>query len=260
MVRAASSSSPSAKHITPEHPVKIDSIRPHATVAAGVSVFAWWDPLRGPGSAWDPDGASPDAERPPRNKTRPRHLRVRLFRFDIDRNVASTSGVRDLSLSRFGELQALVVRSQSTFVVAAAAEILARREHSERELRTKLRRKGFDRTACDLAVERLSARGYQSDERFADAWIRASMRGKGRSRQALAARLAEKGLDRTLAERAISRFERDHPGCFEEALARHVDAMAGSGEVPRSGRERDRLFQRLLRKGFSYGELKKFFA
>jgi regulatory protein len=303
VVRAASSSSPSAKHISPDYPVKIDSIRPHASVAAGVSVFAWWDPLRGHGSNRDPAGRSPDFVSPPRNANRPPSDRVRLFRFDIDHalwqrerraagvgnagegqsggeldavdsgdacNVAGetghddgdgearqggTVGLFEGGLTRFGILQDLVHRSEETFVVAAATTILARREHSAVELERKLRRKGFGAAACALAIERLGERGYQSDERFADAWVRSKMHGKGSSRSRLLAGLAQKGVDRAAAQAAVDRYEADHPDCFQAALEAHLGAAKGGSR----GGDRDQVIRRLLRQGFSYGEVRKLF-
>ncbi len=259
-MRAASSSSPSAKHISPDYPVKIDSIRPHASIAAGVSVFAWWDPLRGPGSNWDPAGRAAEFERPPRNKHRPKHQRVRLFRFDIDRTVWRTrSDLREGDLTRFGVLQELVVSSEETFVVAAAADILSRREHSATELRRKLRAKGFGPGACAVAVTRLEDRGYQSDIRFAEMWIRTRMRGKGVSRRALLTTLAEKGVGREVAAAAVAAYEAEHPECFQTALAAHVAALGVDGESLKR-EERQRYMQRLVRKGFDVAEVKKYFA
>jgi regulatory protein len=293
VVRAASSSSPSAKHISPDFPVKIDSIRPHASVAAGVSVFAWWDPLRGHGSNRDSAGRSPDFVSPPRNADRPPSDRVRLFRFDIDLSLwqrekgrsreepageepggeagggegrggdqpageagaDGRAGLFEGGLTRFGVLQDLVRRSEETFVVAAATTILARREHSAAELEGKLRRKGFGPAARALAIERLGERGYQSDERFADAWICSRMRGKGTSRNRLLAGLAGKGIDRAAADAAVLRYEDEHPGCFQAALEAHLRAAAGSSR----GGDRDRTIRRLLRQGFSYGEVRQLF-
>jgi regulatory protein len=185
---------------------------------------------------------------------------VRLFRFDIDRQIWSSRGnLREGDVTRFGVLQELVVVSQETFVVAAAAEMLSRREHSSAELRRKLRAKGFGPAACDVALERLEDRGYQSDERFADMWIRTRMRGKGASRRALLTALAEKGVDREVAHNAVAAYEAEHPDCFEMALQAHIDALpVDPGSMER--REQERYMQRLMRKGFAFSQVKKYFA
>ncbi|MEX2443182.1 MAG: regulatory protein RecX [Alkalispirochaeta sp.] len=226
--------------------------------------------MRGHGSNWDPAGQAAEFERPPRNKERPRGQRVRLFRFDIDRAVWNArsrtvlekedgGGPREGDVTRFGALQNLVEMSQETFVVAAAAEMLSRREHSAVELRRKLRAKGFGPAACGVALGRLEDRGYQSDERFAEMWIRTRMRGKGTSRRALLTALADKGIERETAAAAVAAYEEEHSGCFEAALKAHIDALPVDPETLHPS-QRERYMNRLVRKGFSFGQVKKHFT
>ena len=258
MARAASSNSPSVSIIDPDHPVKIDSVRPHASIAAGVSVFAWYDPLRGPGSAWDTAGESDiPRQKPPRNRDRPPGERVRLFRFDIDRAVWNRHGT-DLENDIYtvmGKLRALAQRSMRTFVTADAAALLARREHSEAELVRKLRRKGYDKESCRFAVDALRERGYQDDRRFADTWVRSAMRGNGKSRSALLAGLAERGVARDTAEEAVSAYEANHPDCFDIALHNALSKMSHDDVANRS-----RVMRRLARAGFPLASIKKHFT
>src|SRR5574337_1280427 len=49
---------------------------------------------------------------------------------------------------------------------------LARREHSREELRTKLRRCGYDGDETSAALDRLGAQRYQDDDRFAEVLLR----------------------------------------------------------------------------------------
>ena len=258
MARAASSSSPSVRIVDPGHPVKVESIRPHASVAAGVSVFTWYDPLRGPGSAWDPfaqSGSSPP--KPPRSRERPRGQRVRLIRFDIDRTVWNGSAT-DLvtgACTTMERLRTLTHQSMRTFVTADAASILARREHSEVELVRKLRRKGYDKEACRYALDALHARGYQDDRRFAAMWVRSAMRGSGKSRRALLAGLAERGVPRDIAEETVAAYESDHPDCFDIAL-NHALSRIPAGVTA----DRERVMRRLVRAGFPLAHIKKHFT
>ncbi len=53
--------------------------------------------------------------------------------------------------------------------LAGATALLARREHGQKELATKLIAKGFAPALAVRAVERLSCEGLQSDRRFAEA-------------------------------------------------------------------------------------------
>ena len=54
---------------------------------------------------------------------------------------------------------------------SAALKMLMRREHSKLELFNKLKLKGYDDEIIDSAIAQLTEQNYQSDERFAEAFI-----------------------------------------------------------------------------------------
>ena len=54
---------------------------------------------------------------------------------------------------------------------SAALKMLMRREHSKLELFSKLQLKGYDDEIIDSAITQLTEQNYQSDERFAEAFI-----------------------------------------------------------------------------------------
>ena len=89
-----------------------------------------------------------------------------------------------------------------------ALNMLARREHSGAELRAKLAAKGFPSDIIDDALSDLNRSGWQSDERFVEAYIRVrGERGYGPVR--IRAELRERGID-------------------DELIAIHLDARDAS--------------------------------
>ncbi|MGB5328473.1 MAG: regulatory protein RecX [Gammaproteobacteria bacterium] len=52
-----------------------------------------------------------------------------------------------------------------------AMDLLARREHSEQELRQKLKTRAYDADAIDEALQALKADRLQSDERFTESYV-----------------------------------------------------------------------------------------
>jgi len=81
-------------------------------------------------------------------------------------------------------------------------DLLARREHSQTELKRKLSKR-FDAQDIDSAVEKLAEEGLQSDERFAASFARERMlRGNGPMR--IEAELRQRGVSAQLIDRAIS--------------------------------------------------------
>jgi regulatory protein len=132
----------------------------------------------------------------------------------------------------------------------AAFRLLAVRARSTRELRQRLRRKGFSPGLIDEVIAYLQANGYQSDEEFARLYARekwtASGWGPVRVRQAL----AEKGIDTGLRERVIDEVY------GSQNLADAILAMArkkweGMKDLPTTTRKR-RLAGFLQRRGYSW--------
>ena len=84
----------------------------------------------------------------------------------------------------------------------AAVRLLARREHSQVELRRKLRTRGHPPDAVERALTRLGEYRYQSDARFAESFVRSRVdRGQGRLK--IVAALRERGIDDAIASELL---------------------------------------------------------
>lgn len=80
-----------------------------------------------------------------------------------------------------------------------AVSLLARREHSSRELRDKLRARSFSAEAVEAALATLRQKDLQSDQRFAEACARSLMdRGYGSLR--VAGELRKRGVAGGIAQ------------------------------------------------------------
>ena len=95
----------------------------------------------------------------------------------------------------------------------AAMNLLARREHSQRELREKLRPRFPDTALVEDVLEMLAAENLQSDERFAESFVRQRLsRGYG------PLRLRQESKQRGLSERDLElAFASVEPDWFELA-------------------------------------------
>ena len=123
----------------------------------------------------------------------------------------------------------------------AALKMLGGRELSERQVRQRLARRGYDEEAIDAAVTRLKTDGSLDDERAARAMAHteASLRKRGRLR--VKRRLEAAGIAPDVAQRATQEIFQavDAATLMEAALQKRL-----------RGRERiagDREFQRLYR-------------
>jgi regulatory protein len=89
--------------------------------------------------------------------------------------------------------------------IARAIGLLARRAHSQSELRRKLRLRGYQPEAIDAAMAGLVKLGYLNDQDFARGLVR--RRGALKGPLALSAELFAKGVSRAEAEIAVAEFD-----------------------------------------------------
>ena len=139
--------------------------------------------------------------------------------------------------------------------LAAGLRLLARRAHSCLELRRKLSRRGYEEDDISDAVARLTELGYLDDASFAAGHVR--RRSVTRGPLALSAELALKGVDRDMAEAALSGFDRPAQLAAATALAgrlaghtpgarrAHLEGPAGYRELLGT------VGAKLVRRGFS---------
>ena len=126
----------------------------------------------------------------------------------------------------------------------AALRLLARREHTFMELQRKLKRKGWPTADAEAMVQELTDAGLQSDERFAEAYVR-SRADKSYGPVRIRAELAERGIDRSLVERAMTELNID----WLAQAAKWYDRRYS--ETPADEpKEKSRRQQALARRGF----------
>ncbi|MBN8726111.1 MAG: regulatory protein RecX [Xanthomonadales bacterium] len=125
-----------------------------------------------------------------------------------------------------------------------ALGLLARREHSARELKAKLAARGSNAGEAKAAVERLQDQQYQSDDRFAGSLAR-QRSGQGYGPRRIAAELKSHGVADAEIRAAIDGLDVDWPALATAQLRRrHGNAPVDTHE------ERARRAAFLLRRGF----------
>ena len=64
------------------------------------------------------------------------------------------------------------INCDSTQIKESCLRLLARREHSQKELLNKLLVKGFDKDEILAVIEEFALQGWQSDSRYAESYAR----------------------------------------------------------------------------------------
>lgn len=129
-------------------------------------------------------------------------------------------------------------------VYAKALGLLSRREHSQRELRRKLDRKGYTAGESAAAVERLQQQSFQSDQRFAQMLVRSRV-AQGQGPRRILAELRTHGIADEDAREAL-----EQEGADWLALARRIHARRYGQAAGRDPQESRRRAAFLLRRGF----------
>lgn len=134
----------------------------------------------------------------------------------------------------------------------AAMNLLARREHSQQELRRKLKRRFSDENSIDEQLSRLVDERLLCDARFAEAYVRQrGARGYGplRLREELRERgVSDERIDVALAEADIDWSE----------LAADVVYKKFGGNAPADIKEKARQIRFIQYRGFSADHYRKF--
>lgn len=126
-----------------------------------------------------------------------------------------------------------------------ALDLLARREHSRREMSRKLQQRGASTALCEATLDQLEDDGLLSDERFCEAYVHArSQRGIGPQR--LREELRERGVAEHVVETQLHEVERDWSESARQVFAKRFPE--GPAQDPK---ERARQLRFMQYRGFS---------
>jgi regulatory protein len=125
-----------------------------------------------------------------------------------------------------------------------ALELLARREHSRRELTRKLGTRGFTDDVIASVLDRLERSGALADARFTDSFVRSRV-AKGQGPQRIRAELGQRGIADAEADEVLRGAEVD----WLETI-KAVRRKRFGPERPRDYAERARQARFLQYRGF----------
>ena len=126
-----------------------------------------------------------------------------------------------------------------------AMDLLARREHSEQELRYKLRSRDFDEDAIEIAIEGLKADRLLSDERFTEAYVNQRF-DAGYGPLKIRYELQQKGVDSALVDACMTPLADE----WRQSMLRERVRKFGA-DLPEDYRERMKQARFLQNRGFS---------
>jgi len=132
----------------------------------------------------------------------------------------------------------------------AALELLARREHSRRELVRKLGARGFPDDVIAPVPDELERTGALANVRFTDSFVRSRI-AKGQGPQRIRAELTQRGIADAEADDGLRAADVDW-----RATIRAVRAKRFGPELPRDYAERARQARFLQYRGFDSAQIR----
>jgi len=134
-----------------------------------------------------------------------------------------------------------------------ALDLLARREHSARELSRKLAARNFSPELIESTLAGLAGEGLLDNARFAESFVHARYQ-RGQGPQKIGAELRERGIEDSLITEILGDEDR-----YWRELAVAVRRKRFGPELPRDFRERSRQMRFLQQRGFTSGQIRSVF-
>lgn len=186
------------------------------------------------------------------------------YRLSLDIAQVTELGIKPGREIDEAELALLEVESQFGKLYARALEYCLMRPHSAREMNDYLWRRtqmtryksrsgelkvraGASRETADRVFDRLVARGYIDDEKFARWWVENRQQNKGISRRKLQAELRTKGLVDKIIDSVLQETERSDASELAKVIAKKRSKYPDD----------QKLILYLARQGFSYDDIKQ---
>lgn len=136
---------------------------------------------------------------------------------------------------------------------ADALKMLARRELSVAEVRARLLDRAHSADETEAAIQRLLDTGTLDDRRVARAYARTAASVKGRGRLRIQQELQAMGIARDVVAEALAETfaDVDERSLIEKAIRKKLRTAGRSATRKLSFQERARLYQFLMRQGFT---------
>jgi len=156
------------------------------------------------------------------------------------------------------EIRKLIAEKECAEAKQKVLRLFNRRVYSEQEIRAKLEKKGYEETTIEKVVEELKKTLLINDYSFAKAFVSDRLRLNPKGSFQISYELKKKGVNQTIIDRVFSE-ENVVEGDFDRALEIARRRLEILKSITDKKTKKRRLYNYLLRRGFSYEVIKKIF-
>lgn len=154
------------------------------------------------------------------------------------------------------EWQELVVKINYKKAVNKCYDLLSRRDHSVKELREKLLRT-VDSVSANKAINKMLELGYLDDEKYAKSLLNYLIENKKMSKSFIKKEMYKRGIDNDIISNCLEDVEIDAISSILDLLeTKYISKLSNSENYQKN---KEKVIMSLMRKGFSYGDIKSAF-
>lgn len=170
------------------------------------------------------------------------------YSFTVDEAYFLSLGLYNGKELEAGEIDELKEKIAFRRAYNCAVGLLARRDHSKKELTEKLRQKGYGAMA-EKTLERLISEGFVDDERFALLYAKELRRLKKYGKRRILQELYRKGISKDIADVALEELSFEENELTELIIKKYSRYLSDEKGI-------NKTVNSLLRLGYSYGEIR----
>jgi regulatory protein len=178
------------------------------------------------------------------------------FAFGLDEEVVSRLGLEKGENLTEGRIKEILSQKAENEAKNAALRFLSFRRRTEKEIKDKLRKKGFDDKSIGRTIDKLKEYDLINDTEFAAAWVMERLAYKPRGKRLLAQELWKKGIRKDIIDQVTEELCRDE----EKSATELLEKIKGRYKNLEPKVARRRMYGLLLRRGFSYEAAKSVLA
>ena len=175
------------------------------------------------------------------------------FAFGLDQEIFYKSGWKKGDNLTDQQIKKITKEERKKEAKDMALRFLSFRRRTEKQVKEKLQKKGFDEKTIKATIDKLKEFDLINDLEFATSWVKDRLSFKPRGRKLLKQELYKKGISKETIEQVTEELCQDEDKSALELLEKIKKRYKGL--EPKVARRR--MFGFLLRRGFSYETTKK---
>ena len=170
------------------------------------------------------------------------------FAFGLDEEVLYKSGLKKGESLTQHRIEEITEEERKKEAKDVALKFLSFRRRTEKQVREKLQKRGFDERTIDATIDKLKEFDLINDLEFAFSWVKDRLAYKPRGKKLLKQELWKKGIRKDIIERVTEELCQDEDKSASDLVEkikkryRNLDPQVA----------KRRMYNLLLRRGFSY--------